>query len=378
MAVQIVLNSTFVTITGLFHLKFIRTMLTPVFGKQQIAQLTTHYRNLRDLVYEEVQTRLSSRSKTNDYLATDDEIFQPFIESYVLSILTTPFDSIAKEIGGLILEDLIKPFEKDNHVKLNKNQFYFALAMLAIRSNDETNAMIYWELANKELHMISGATMGDDFLVDELKSKFTMVFNPIRDSYESNIFINTQKATCPFIRSFIDLLSHVNGVNKLHLLSASIKNRKIQLWLRNQPDSSLVRLYSQELINSLSILSESILKKIPGVSGKQFGNIINGDLPSLNPTIAALINGPTRNMFTTFPTHSIPDFNINFPLLISSIESGTLSIDEIKAYYIYGTYMIRNQVLHQFDDSIIYYNNVILFEKAIGLLFANISVITTL
>ena len=353
-------------------------MKTPEFGKQEIEELKIPYRKLRDSIFNEIESRLEKRDKTKNYLRTDNEIFQPFIEAYVLGILVTPFDSLCKEIGTLVHEQVIKEYEANHGVKLNKEQFYFAMAMLSIRMNDEVNATIYWELANKEHEHTTGNTVDGDFLVDELKTKFKTIHNNIRDAYERNTFVQTFRSKYPFIMSFDDLIKDLSGINKLHLLSSAVKNRKLQLWLRNHPESNLIRIYSQEIINSLSILGESVLKEIPSVTAHTLGSLLKSNLQSINPSVYSFTNGTNLNLFTKYPTNSIPTFNTHFPNLISDIETHTMSEEEFKAHILYGAYMIRNQVLHQFDDSICYYGNQALFEKTIGLLLTNISVIKSL
>ena len=187
-----------------------------------VKSLSGFYAGLRDTVIADCQQVLEQRDKTASYLLSDKDIFTPFIQSYVLSTLVNPFDSLAKDIGERVKEN-ISDYENENNIKIYKSDLYYALAMLSIKGNDEVNAIIYWNLASEEEAIITGTPINYGILVSKLESDFKSIYNPIRDSYVMNKFISgAHSIKYGFIKSFDDLVVSTVEINRVHAETHSL------------------------------------------------------------------------------------------------------------------------------------------------------------
>jgi len=346
------------------------------FFGEQVTRISGPALNLRIQVENAIEERLKARSNSSHRLVSDNDLFIPFIDAFVYCTMATPLVSIVKEIGDS-LSLKVSHFEQAHNTKVNKEHFYYALAAVAIQQNDEVNAMIYWEMANDEYTQTNGAPSIPNAVVSLFKDKFTQVYNPIVSAYQQNSFINKQRAKYPFILGFDALLGALPQIDQLHLISNAVRNRKTQAWLREHPNLTVVKMYCQELVNSLSIQAESFLKENAQVTETQFGKILHRNLPAINPAVHALLDDPTHGIFKRYRINDIPSFNAAYSAFMADIES-TTSADDFKAKILHFANVLRNQVLHQFDDSIAYYQNKDEFEKVIGILFVAISVIVSL
>ncbi len=100
------------------------------FGKEQVATLTNAASNVRDIVLNEIESRLVNRNKTKSYLASDDDLFIPLIDAYASSRIHS-MDSLFLEIARLT-EETIGEFENNYEVNINKEDLYFLIALMSI------------------------------------------------------------------------------------------------------------------------------------------------------------------------------------------------------------------------------------------------------
>lgn len=332
-------------------------------------------RNERDF-----EDRLNRRTKTISYLRTDDRLFEPYTDLIVLTTIGRENFSFAREIGFSILR-IIQKFETDNSVSVNKSHLYFGLSLNSVNLNDTINAMIYWELSQEEESNTLGATYNSTTAINDSITKFSSVINPVSYSLKENHLYNGLRSNYTFIQDFSDTLKAQQAPELFAYFSSALRFRQIDYWLKNN-FTAMTKNYSQELVNSLCILCEANLKNFPAITKTMFGPIINHDLPTINPTVSALVGcshpAPPNGLFVTYPSGTETEFNTSFPQLVAAIKTNTLNSDNLKAHLIYGAYMLRNKSLHDYNPNLTYYNNKWLFADTIGLLFAAISAIKSL
>jgi hypothetical protein len=251
------------------------------------------------------------------------------------------------------------------------------MAAMSIQQNDDVNAMIYWEMANIEYSKTNKGVASPNLVLSEFKEKFSQVYAPMEQGYNNNAYISKCRAKYTFIKDFDSIVTSLPNIDQLHFISNAVRNRKTQEWLRQHSDATMVRIYCQELVNSLVIQSESLLKENPSVHQPEFGKILKRDIINVNTSIDRYINDPAIGLFIRYPIKSIPLFNAHFLNYLTDLESNATE-EEFKAKIIYLTYRLRNQVLHQFDDTIAYYLDKDHFEKVIGILFISLSAILSL
>ena len=273
-----------------------------------------------------------------------------------------------------------KKFEQDNPtVFINKSHLYFGLSLNSIYLNDTINAMIYWELSQVEESHTQGATFNAATAINNTIGKFSSVINPITLSLNSNQLYSGLRDNYTFINDFTTILSGLHTPELFAYFSSALRFRQVDYWLQND-FTAMTKIYSQELVNSLCILSEANLKNYPVVTQSMFGNIINTDLANINASVSILVglSNPPSGLFVTYPSRTQVDFNISFPILVNRIKANNLTDDNLKAHLIYGAYMLRNKSLHDFNPNLVYYNSRQLFNDTVGLLFGTISAIKNL
>jgi hypothetical protein len=328
----------------------------------------------------EFETLLAARSITESYLVEDDELFKPYGEFLTKTTIGRQNFSFVRDIGTVILERA-KAFETPNSLHINKRHLYFAISFLSIYVNDTVSATIYWELYQNEESQTMGAAFSPTVAVLNTIQKFTSLSNPINLSITNNSLYAGLKSKYPFIEDFPAVLGRLHEPEVFAYFSSGVRFRQIDNWLRTDL-THLIRMYSQELLNSLCILCEACLKNIPGVKAKMLGEVINNYLPAITPAVSAIIgrsnSQPPTGLFVTYPSKSEADFNQSFPLLITAVKANKLSDNELKAHLIYAAYMLRNKSLHDFNPGLVYYNNGPVFIDSIGLIFAAVSAIQAL
>ena len=95
----------------------------PEFAKYPTNEMVEKSNIIRDQVLQETKRLLNIRDKTKSYLESDNEIFIPFIDTYVIGCLIHRFESIYRELGRYILE-IIYEYEDKNVVNVNKESIY--------------------------------------------------------------------------------------------------------------------------------------------------------------------------------------------------------------------------------------------------------------
>lgn len=323
-----------------------------------------------------------------------NDLYTDLYNSYTF-LLTYDFDSITLEVAKQY-EDIVNDFQKSNHVLINKEILYFLMALIYIRTNNTIDATVYWELSLQESARISGSNSNINNIINQLPSKFKSLLNPINYSHKSNVLVDCILKNYTFSNEFYTNLNNLTGIYALSYLSSGIRHVKVLQYFNSSfSNIEVIKIYGQELINSLCVLSESILKTniniqahISNPKDRMIGNMIQ-KISAINASIHNTLGNPfTDNKrgiiksglyvdpLLDFSTENL--FNINYLNLINAIESNTLSEPDIKAYILFGMHQIRNQAMHDLKTSLVYYNNKDLFTKTIGMLFTAIDVSTNL
>ncbi|MEO6979494.1 MAG: hypothetical protein ABI113_13985 [Mucilaginibacter sp.] len=354
----------------------------PTFGINIKNELLTTARVFKEQMLRKVEELLAQRDHTGNYLPGDRDIFQPYVDFSLVTLDNVSLYSYVIQ-SAWDVKELITAYEDEHNVKINKTDLYFSLAMNSVLINSTINASIYWELSQQEESMAGGITHNSITAIQDILNRFTVVTNAIELGLETNNFYCDLKSRYSWLGTFSTNIVQMDNPAGFSYFASSIRNRAGSGWL-DTVGIDLPKMYGQELINALSILVEALLKLRPNLtsfSNRQFANILNG-LSLQNPGVAAIIGNnnvnPNTGLFLNYPSGSITDFNANFPLLIAKIKSGTLNDEELKAYLIWGTYMLRNKGLHNYDANLVYYNNPTLFHDAIGLNFASVSAVLQL
>jgi hypothetical protein len=178
----------------------------------------------------------------------------------------------------------------------------------------------------------------------------------------------------------------LNGIDAVSLLSSGLRNVQVTNLIQSQNNSlEINKIFAQEIINSLCILNESIIKDYPQVAvslprkkDRQIGKMLAPTtLNSINSNISAILGssiGGYSGLYATTQIMNDNDFNTNFPIYVNNLLTNTLTDDDFKANILVGIHTLRNKVLHDYDDTLCFYSNTDLFVKTIGLLFVGVSV----
>lgn len=347
------------------------------FGKHESDKLRWWASNLGDVVLDAIRDNLENRNKNQSYLATDGDLFIPFIDTYVSGVIIHPMESYFLSLGKEIYNDIIIPYETDNSVKINKEHLFFALSMLSVRCGDEISAMTYWELTQRENKETNAGSIpvNLDNSIESLRQKFTTILEPVKLNYDENKLIKSLRLRFNFIDDFETTLTSLSDLHKAHFLSCGIKQVHILQKLRVYGDLNIVKIFAQELVNSLCVLNESLLKD-QGIAGDTIGPLMNSVYTGF-PHIGTHL-GQSSNSTGVYSISKLT-FHTNYDQFISFLESSVITDEnKLKADVLYALHRLRNEALHLLDDTREYYNDVELFEKTIGLLFICVSVIKKL
>lgn len=345
------------------------------FAKELSEKLRAHLSNLRDTVLEGIGDNLENRDCTQNYLVADNDLFFPFIDTYMSGTIIHSMESFFLDLGKRILQDVIEPYELTNSIKVNKEHLYFALSMLSMRCGDEINTMTFWELAQKENEYTTNSTPTDlNIAINQLQLKFTSVLTPIKYCYDENKLIKLLKPRFNFIKDFQTVLNSLTDLHKAHFLSCGLKQVHIMQKMRFYSDIHLVKIFAQELVNSLCVLNESLLK-YKGLSGNTIGELMT-DISSTYPHVGTHL-GHSSARTGVYGIGKV-NFYSKYEKFISFIQNNINDENKLKADILYALHQLRNEALHLIDDNRKYYHDVELFEKTIGLLFICVSVIDNL
>jgi len=75
------------------------SLRTPKFAKAEIQHLNHHWSIVDARIVSAVRSNLNARAALN-YLQSDDDIFIPYIDAYVLGTLRYRFSSVYTELGN--------------------------------------------------------------------------------------------------------------------------------------------------------------------------------------------------------------------------------------------------------------------------------------
>lgn len=344
------------------------------FAKHENEQLNQWATRIRDVVWDKVQENLDARTTTESYLSSDDEIFVPYIDAYAGGSLIHPFSSFFADLGKRIYREVVLEYEKAANVKVNKEHLFAAISFLSIPSGDEISAMQFWEMAQKEREFTHRTAATLDSTIDLLHSRFRNIIAPTERSYNENNLIRDLRAKFSFINDFETTLRLLTDLPKAHFLSCGIKHVHVLDNLRESADLSIIKVFAQELVNSLCVLNESLLKQ-KGFHGTTIGALMDS-VHDTRPQVGLHL-GKSNNSTGMYRINK-GDFHLNLNGFVTFLETNVTDPDKMKADVLYALHRLRNEALHTIDDTRLYYADVNLFEKTIGLLFVCVSVIRSL
>jgi hypothetical protein len=348
----------------------------PEFETKAIEQLGIQANVLKQKLINAIEANLSTRNHAVSYDPADRSLFEPAVDfSATINLQQTGMYSYVF-YSLLEVKELVEQYETTHCVKVNKSDLYFSLAYTSALNNATINSSTYWELCITEESQATGASYNPVTALRDILSRMTIVTTSVELGLEVNNLYNDLKVQYTWIGGFAHNLLQLTDPSIFSYFACGLRNRTGSGWL-NTPGIEMPKMYAQELINALCILTEATLKLRPALtpfSHRTIGTLFT-NLDAQNPAVSALVGkpGPTGGLFATYPTTSQSDFNANFPRLISAIKTGTQTDDEVKAHLLYGAYMLRNKVLHNFDSSLVYYNDVSLFYDAIAIAFGAVS-----
>jgi ubiquinone/menaquinone biosynthesis C-methylase UbiE len=344
------------------------------FAKHQNENLRLWATGLRDVVWNAVEDNLEARNSAISYLPSDNGLFTPFIDAYAAGSIIHPFSSFFADLGKRIYREVVIEYENKNNIRVNKEHLFIAISFLSIQSGDEITAMQFWEMAQKEQELTHGTAASLDGTIDLLHTKFRTVINAIELNYNENELIKNLRPKFPFIKDFETTLKSLGNLSKAHFLSCGIKHVHVLGKLRESKDLSIIKVFAQELVNSLCVLNENLLKE-KGLSGD-----------TINPLMVAVYNSypavghhlGQSNSATGIYRITKAEFYGRLNDYINFIETHVSDPDKLKADTLHALHRLRNEALHTLDDTRLYYSDIALFEKTIGLLFICVSVIKSL
>lgn len=349
----------------------------PSYARHDIKEILTTSTVLKARLIIETERRLQNRAITSSYLQSDNRLFEPFVDIMTINLQGREFYSFIFEIG-IEIKNLVLKYELDNRINVNKSNLYFGLALCSINKVSTINASVYWELCQQELAHTLGAGYNPTISLQNTIEKFTSAISPIEYGLKENPFYYRLFNLYGWFGDFKTNLLTLNDPFIFSYFSSGLRNRANNYWLMNN-FTEMSKMYGQELLNALCILNESLLKQNSLITHNTLGQILNHDLSSVNLNVSNIIGyghtTPKTGLWLAYPTSTKTEFDTNFPLLISHIKTNNLSNDEIKAYVIFGIYMLRNKALHNYDPTLVYYSNKHIFLDTIGLALAGIPVI---
>ncbi len=321
-----------------------------------------------------IQKKLDDRDRTANRLLTDSELFEPFIRVCHIGMRENEMISYLYKLGDEIYRT-VKKYENENSVELHKERLFIVLSDLSILRNDEIHAMVYWELAQQEYEHTNKTTPIKGITpMEALFNGSSIISGRAQLEYDENKLIKLLKSSFGFIGGFDTVLCNLSDLHKAHFLSCGIKQVHILGKLRFYYDSHIIKVFAQELVNSLCLFNESLLKD-KGLQGNTIGELM--DAIFITYADIGQYLGQSRTSTGVY-SNGKASFYSNYKQFVKNIEENIIDPNELKAHILYALHQLRNEALHSFDDKRKYYNDAELFEKTIGLLFICVSVINTL
>ncbi|ROL61345.1 hypothetical protein D9V86_06200 [Bacteroidetes/Chlorobi group bacterium ChocPot_Mid] len=294
------------------------------------------------------------------------ELFQPIIDIYS-KLLFNDFNSLKHHIFIYTLEKVLE-YEKKNKIEIDKTDLYFLLALSFAINGNITNSLIYFELAK--------TFVNEKKFVNKITNEFKTLFNSIDSGYQTLKSVSDNSISSSFL-PLGKLIKKLTGNSILHLLLCGIKTLQIIHWINEKGLSiEILKIIDLDLIISLSVLNESVLKQHSWVTKNHIGGIIDVDLRDC-PKHTALFRA-IKSIESTYVANTISKFNNDMPKLIYDIKNNKYNQDEYKARIIKGFQMVRNSVAHDLNPTYYFYQSKEAMIDTIGLLFACTSIIADL
>jgi|GEM_PF-1900179 len=318
---------------------------------------------IRNQILYEIEEKLACRNKVSN--STDDScIFDLYVGRYMGGLLFS-HDSFFIETGRLILEK-INDYEEENRVKVNKEQLFFVLSFLSMRASSHINMLMYWELAQIELSYSSGVNTTLDEKADRLFSNLTSLTSTIDFSIMGNKLVSVLKSKFNIINDFKHIFNSSNLGHKLQFLSCGIQHVNVIGKMRVYNKLKFPLVFSQELINSLCLLNESLLKEKLLMPDSPLGVLVE-NISNNNDGVRTILGFSNRR--TGLYIEAKEDFFNNINDFIDKIENNVSTEDELIAYSLFALHRLRNNSLHNININRTYFSDTELFEKLIGILF---------
>lgn len=317
-------------------------------------------KKLEDSILKDIDSNLSKVDTSYKPSHSDNQLFFPYGDNYVLFSSFNYFHPhYFFEIGRAIIEK-VEEHESRIGLCICKEGLYSIMAVSAIQKNDVLNYRVYIERALIEKAKYSLTT---PLLIDLIKSEpvFGSINREATRVIESNSVILKMKIHFSDI-SFIEITDKLQNFQQQQFVNYILNYRLLHYYLDKADCPSIVYEHCYSLIQNLCVLFESALKTKKS-STKQLWNLISQDTNAPYKTI--LTTG--LNLISTYPTHSISDFNTHYPNVLIALEAEA-NPDNLIVYSEYILYMCRNQILHNLTDTAYFHGKGKETEKLIGIL----------
>ena len=204
-------------------------------------------------------------------------------------------------------------------------------------------------------------------MVSELSNNLGFVMNDIQESFATLPQIAMIHGRDPSV-SFPAMVRALSGANLGNCITCGLRLRRILYWLQTHSDLQSTQLWAKELLSSLCVLFESIMKEQLCANGT-LGKLLQHN--GLSDTIKNVLGKPKSKTgyFGKYTSSRLADFNANLPILVKDLNSEANDI-HVAAMCYYGSYMIRNQALHSHDFTSALFSRKGLLLDGIGLLCA--------
>ncbi|WP_394774720.1 hypothetical protein [Flavobacterium sp.] len=353
-------------------------------SKIYLSYLNEPTKGLREL-YDISKHRLLDELEENLKNGIKDSLLYDSLYNFYAETPLYQFIAMHYEMTNCYL-DVIKNYELNNANLVDKENLYILRTLLQISANNAVEAMASWELANEEKQRKTGIKNSISSLINKLPEQ--TIIRPINIAYSNNLFISNCFSKYPtLINSDLkNLISTLTGTDAISLLSSGLRNVQVSSLIQSHNNSLQInKMFAQEIINSLCILNESIIKDysqvtttIPRRKDRQIGRMLSPPtLSTININVSTILGNSIGGYTALYATEQLLDdnhFNTQFPVFIGNLMNNTLAPDTFKAHILLGIHALRNRVLHDYDDTLCFYTDADLFIKTIGLLFVGVNI----
>ena len=309
---------------------------------------------------------LAARPRVDDD-TRDEDLFLPFARAYIIGTITFEYTSLYREIGRMLAE-IVAEYEEEHSVTVDKTQLLVARSVLCLQQNDEEGFLLYFELAQTESQRKSGQALSIDTMVSELSKSLDPVINDIQKSFDDLPQVATGHGRIDKSISFPSIVHALSGANLGNCITCGLRLRRVLYWLQKHSALQSTQLWAKELLSSLCVLFESIMKEQLCASEKDtLAKLLQHN--RLSVAIKAVLGKPKpkTGYFDKYASSGQADFSANLPILVNDLKSKA-NATHVTAMCYYGSYMIRNQVLHAHDFTSALFRRKGLLLDGIGLL----------